>query len=165
MNVVVLSLVGRLRDQLLARGQRIAFAESCTGGLLAKYVTDASGSSAWFECGLVTYSNRSKVELLGVPCQILETSGAVSRQCAEAMALGVLEKTVATWSVAVTGIAGPDGGSLDKPVGTVWIAWAERASTTSSAEYRFEGDRDAVREQTAIAALTGLLQRLEDGRQ
>lgn len=145
---------------LAARGERLALAESCTGGLIAKRCTDLAGSSAWFERGLVTYSNQAKQELLGVPEAVIHAHGAVSQACVQAMAEGVLRHSPADWAVAVTGIAGPGGGSRDKPVGTVWIGWARRGTPAQTRHCVFEGDRDAVRQQTADTALAGLLDRL-----
>lgn len=150
--------LGRL---LLERRALLAVAESCTGGLIAKLVTDIPGSSAWFERGLVTYSNRAKQDLLGVPPEILEQFGAVSRECAEAMARGLLVMTPADWAIAVTGIAGPGGGSPEKPVGLVWMAWAQRGGSLDSKYMQFSGEREQVRQAAAEAALLGLLERIE----
>jgi nicotinamide-nucleotide amidase len=150
--------LGRL---LLKRRALLAVAESCTGGLIAKLVTDIPGSSAWFERGLVTYSNRAKQDLLGVPPEILEQFGAVSRECAEAMARGLLVMTPADWVLAVTGIAGPGGGSPEKPVGLVWMAWAQRGGGLDSHYMQFNGEREQVRQAAAEAALLGLLERIE----
>ena len=149
--------LGRL---LLKQGAFLAVAESCTGGLIAKLVTDVAGSSAWFERGLVTYSNRAKQDLLGVPAETLAQFGAVSRETAEAMARGLLVMTPADWGVAVTGIAGPGGGSPEKPVGLVWIAWAQRGGSIESRYFQFDGSRDQVRSAAADAALQGMLERL-----
>lgn len=151
----------RIGERLLARGEQLALAESCTGGLVAKLLTDVAGSSAWFERGLVTYTNLAKHELLGVPMSVFETAGAVSEACVRAMAAGAIEHSHAHWSIAITGVAGPGGGSADKPVGTVWIGWACRENGRVEAErFQFDGDRAAVREQSAVQALQGLLQRL-----
>lgn len=147
---------------LLTRGERLACAESCTGGLIAKLCTDLAGSSAWFERGLVTYSNQAKHELLGVPNAVFESAGAVSEPCVRAMVEGLLRHSPADWGVAVTGIAGPTGGSPDKPVGTVWIGWARRGQAAQSRLTVFPGDRAAIREQTAAAAIQGLIDRLRD---
>ena len=135
-------------------------AESCTGGLIAARCTDLAGSSQWFERGFVTYSNAAKAELLGVPMPLIDAHGAVSEAVARAMAHGALLHSSAQVSVAVTGIAGPTGGSLDKPVGTVWFGWqvGERAS---SERMVFSGDRAAVRQATVDHALQGLLMRLD----
>ncbi|WP_028009588.1 CinA family protein [Solimonas flava] len=155
-------LVERIAAALLARGEWLATAESCTGGLIAKLLTDLPGSSGWFERGLVTYSNLAKMELLGVPDAVLAEHGAVSDECARAMARGVLRAAPVDWGIAVTGIAGPGGGSDDKPVGTVWIAWSRRGHAPDAHRFFFEGGRDSVREQTAQAALEGLLYRIRE---
>ncbi|ROH88767.1 CinA family protein [Stagnimonas aquatica] len=152
-------LVEQIAARLLVRGEWLATAESCTGGLIAKRCTDLAGSSAWFERGLVSYSNRAKQELLGVPLSVLDAHGAVSRETVLAMASGLLSKAPVQRAIAVSGIAGPGGGSVGKPVGLVWIAWAS-ASGAEAREFNFPGDREAVREQAAEAALVGLLERL-----
>lgn len=137
----------------------MATAESCTGGMIAARCTDLAGSSNWFERGFVTYSNAAKSELIGVPGALIELHGAVSEPVARAMADGALVHAHAQVSVAVTGIAGPAGGTADKPVGTVWFAW--RVGTQLSSERRvFAGDRSAVREATVVHALQGLVDRL-----
>jgi nicotinamide-nucleotide amidase len=150
----------RLAQRLLARRAWLAVAESCTGGLIAKCLTDIPGSSGWFERGLVTYSNRAKQELLGVGPEIIQQHGAVSRQTAEAMARGLLVMTPADWGIAVTGIAGPDGGTPDKPVGLVWIAWAGHEAGIEAREFHFRGNRMGIRRAAARAALQGLVERL-----
>ena len=132
-------------------------AESCTGGGIAYHITQLSGSSQWFERGFVTYSNQAKHECLGVRQSDLQTHGAVSEAVARAMAEGALQTAQATTSVAVTGIAGPNGGTADKPVGTVWIAWADQDKETLSKCFKFTGDREQVRNQTIIEAVDGLL--------
>lgn len=160
-NATLLALVRRLAAQLLARKQMLATAESCTGGLIAKCITDLPGSSAWFERGWVTYSDRAKRQEIGVAGGLLKRHGAVSEPVARAMARGALQASRTDLSVAVTGIAGPDGGSEDKPVGTVWIAWAWRQPSgvkVVSRRFVFSGNRDAVRRQTAAAAFKGLLE-------
>ncbi len=151
------TLMEQLAARLGASGQMLAFAESCTGGLLSKLATDLAGSSAWFERGLVTYSNAAKQELLGVPVQVIETHGAVSEPCARAMVAGLIERAPVDWAVAVTGIAGPGGGSADKPVGTVWIAWMRRGQSAESRCFRFPGGRDKVRALTVKTSLEHLL--------
>jgi len=156
----VTGLVEELGRHLASKKAFLAVAESCTGGLIAKKLTDISGSSAWFERGLVTYSNRSKQELLGVSPQTLADFGAVSRETAEAMARGLLVMTPADWALAVTGLAGPTGGSLEKPVGLVWIAWARRGHGAESQAFQFAGAREQIREASAEAALAGLLERV-----
>src|SRR5258707_7531667 len=124
-----MDLVAQIAARLLARREWLATAESCTGGLVAKRLTDLAGSSQWFERGLVTYSNRAKTELLGVPAALLDHHGAVSGEVAEAMALGLLARTPVQWTLAVTGVAGPTGGTPEKPVGTVWTAFANQGKT------------------------------------
>lgn len=135
---------------LTQRGQTLAFAESCTGGLLAKLATDLPGSSRWFERGLVTYSNVAKTELLGVPPSIFESDGAVSEACVRAMSEGLMQHSPADWGASVSGIAGPDGGSPGRPVGTVWMSWIRRGGAAQCEMQVFGGDRDQVRQQTAI---------------
>lgn len=155
-----LALCQALAQALMQRGWMLTTAESCTGGLIAARCTDLAGSSQWFERGFVTYSNAAKAELLGVPMPLIDAHGAVSEAVARAMAHGALLHSSAQVSVAVTGIAGPTGGSLDKPVGTVWFGWqvGERAS---SERMVFSGDRAAVRQATVDHALQGLLMRLD----
>ena len=143
-------------ERLLAARHRLATAESCTGGWIAKAVTDVAGSSAWFDCGMAAYSYEAKQALLGVRPQTLETHGAVSRETVVEMVSGALVHSGATIAVAVTGIAGPGGGTEDKPVGTVWVAWKRRGGYPRAEVFHFEGDRDAVRRQTVAAALRGL---------
>ena len=135
-------------------------AESCTGGLIAKTFTDLAGSSDWFERGFVTYSNQAKSEMLAVPASVIEDYGAVSEAVASAMASGALRHSRADFAVAVTGVAGPGGGSEDKPVGTVWIAVAS-ADQLITKRQQFEGDRQAVREATLEAAIVALLSLVE----
>jgi len=146
----------RLRDE----GQRIVTAESCTGGFLAKCLTDLPGSSDYFDRGWVTYSDRAKQESLGVSARLLSRHGAVSRAVAIAMTRGALRKSRAHVAIAVTGIAGPTGATTGKPVGTVWIAWGRRQLgrvRVRARHHRFRGDRDAVRRRTVAAAFSGLL--------
>lgn len=159
MDDVTLRLVENLAQGLLRARYRLATAESCTGGGLAWVLTSVTGSSRWFERGFITYSNESKRELLDVPEKLLESEGAVSEPVAAAMAEGALAHSHAELSVAITGIAGPDGGSPDKPVGTVCFAWAGAGDTTT-ARVRFDGDREAVRRQSILMAIQGLLDRL-----
>jgi len=153
------SVCVHLAKGLQARGWMMATAESCTGGMIAARCTDLAGSSNWFERGFVTYSNAAKTELLGVPEALLAQHGAVSEAVACAMAQGAMQRAPVQASVAVTGIAGPTGGSGDKPVGTVWFGWCVE-SRVSSERMVFAGDRAAVREATVAHALLGLLQRL-----
>lgn len=151
--------VQQLAIQLAARQWQLATAESCTGGMIAAACTDLAGSSAWFERGFVTYSNASKPELLGVEPGLLQTHGAVSRAVALAMAQGVLAHSHAQVAISVTGVAGPGGGSAEKPVGTVWFGFA--LPGTQIAETRhFTGDRAAVRKASTHFALTRLLELL-----
>ncbi|MFZ4076620.1 MAG: CinA family protein [Legionellaceae bacterium] len=131
-------------------------AESCTGGALSAAITAIPGASQWFDRGFVTYSNQAKIELLGVPQALLLTHGAVSEGCAIAMATGAILHSQADISVAITGIAGPAGGTVDKPVGTVWIAWAKKNTPAFASAYFFEGDRHHIREGSMKAALHGL---------
>lgn len=144
-------------DTLRVHGAMLATAESCTGGWIAKLLTDIPGSSAWFQGGAVTYSNGLKQALLGVTTTTLERHGAVSRECALEMVTGALARLDASVAVAVTGVAGPTGGTADKPVGTVWIAWQRRGGAANVEVFRFDGDRDAVRRQTVVRALEGIL--------
>ena len=153
------ALCEQLARALQQRGWMMATAESCTGGMIAARCTDLAGSSLWFERGFVTYSNAAKTELLGVPANMIVQDGAVSESVARAMASGAVAHAQAQVSVAVTGIAGPSGGSPDKPVGTVWFAWQVDGQLSSELR-RFAGDRASVREATVVHALQGLLQRL-----
>jgi nicotinamide-nucleotide amidase len=153
-------LVEKTSRKLLARGWKMACAESCTGGWIAKCCTDLAGSSEWFERGYVTYSNQAKEEMLGVDSATLGTSGAVSREVALQMAEGARRQAGVEVAVAVTGIAGPDGGSPDKPVGTVWFGWS-LPGRSDTAVLQFGGNRDAVRRQSVAQALAGLIDRLD----
>jgi nicotinamide-nucleotide amidase len=156
----LLQLAVRLGRRLAKRSQVVTTAESCTGGWIAKTLTDVPGSSAWFEEGFVTYSNEAKARRLGVPRSVLEREGAVSEATARAMAQGALERTGASLAVAVTGIAGPGGGVPGKPVGTVWFCWVEarRGRLHTQVERKhFRGDREAVRRKTVRWALARLL--------
>lgn len=137
---------------------RVVTAESCTGGWISKALTDVAGSSAWFECGIAAYSYEAKQALLGVQPSTLEEHGAVSRETAIEMVSGALVHSGASLAVAVTGIAGPSGGTAEKPVGTVWIAWKKRGGYPTAVVFHFDGDRDEVRRQTVEAALHGLLE-------
>ncbi|GLQ96309.1 CinA family protein [Dyella mobilis] len=145
---------------VLWHGLMLVSAESCTGGWIAKVLTDLSGSSAWFEAGVVSYSNAAKVSLLGVQAATLERTGAVSGETALEMVSGALERMGAGIAVAVTGIAGPSGGTPGKPVGTVWISWKRRGGEARARLFHFGGDREAVRRQTVAAALTGIRETL-----
>jgi len=153
-------LVPELAAALLARGMQMATAESCTGGLIAGACTDLAGSSDWFERGFVTYSNQAKTAMLGVDAALIEAHGAVSEAVALAMARGAVQHSLAQCSLAVTGVAGPGGGSAAKPVGTVWFGWCVNGQADAEC-VRFDGDRAAVREATVAHALRGLLRRLK----
>jgi nicotinamide-nucleotide amidase len=156
---MVMNAITALAERLLARQWMLATAESCTGGMIAAACTDLAGSSAWFERGFVSYSNAAKTELLGVPAELIARHGAVSEPVVRAMASGALAHSRAQVAVAVTGVAGPSGGSADKPVGTVWFAWATPQGLWSERQV-FAGDRAAVRSATVRHALAMLLQRL-----
>ena len=159
---VVAAALG-LRATLMRRGWMLGCAESCTGGLVAAAVTSIAGSSDWFERGLVTYSNRAKVELLNVPQALLDTRGAVSREVAMAMAQGVLACAPVQAALAITGIAGPGGGTPDKPVGLVWFGWAWRDGERPIAEVEsvvWPGGRQDIRLASARHALEGLRRRI-----
>ncbi len=152
-------LCGLVAHLLLKNGWMLATAESCTGGLIAATCTDLAGSSAWFERGFVSYSNASKTELLGVDAACIARDGAVSESVARAMASGALAHARAQVAVAVTGVAGPSGGSAEKPVGTVWFGWATPTGVSTQIMH-FAGDRAQVRAATVRHALQGLVQRL-----
>jgi len=150
------ALAGTTGERLREARLTLVTAESCTGGWIAKVVTDIPGSSDWFDCGLATYSYEAKQALLGVRPETLEACGAVSRETVLEMVSGALVHSGAGVAVAVTGIAGPGGGTHDKPVGTVWIAWKRRGGYPKARLFSFDGDREAVRRQTVAAALGGL---------
>ncbi len=147
------ALAQRLGEALIARHLTLVTAESCTGGWIAKAITDLAGSSQWFAGAIVAYGNTLKQALLGVPAQTLAAHGAVSGETAMAMVAGALAATDADLAVAVTGIAGPGGGTDAKPVGTVWIAWQVRGRPALAKSFHFHGDREAVRRQTVAAGL------------
>ena len=167
------ALLERLAEGLVRRNKRVATAESCTGGGVACAMTDMAGSSRWFERGFVSYSNEAKTEQLSVPAETLARFGAVSEEVAAAMAAGALRHSRADFGVAVTGIAGPDGGSADKPVGTVCFGWSRRggggagegegigAGGPKTRRVLFAGNRQQVREQSVETALQGLLELVE----
>lgn len=155
-------LAKKVGARLKAQGAQLVTAESCTGGWVAQAVTSIAGSSSWFERGFVTYSNDAKQELLGVRKETLEAHGAVSEETAREMADGALKKSKGTIAVAVTGVAGPGGGSPGKPVGMVCFAWAAGKKLRSETR-RFSGDRDSVRRQSVIRALEGVLESLAGG--
>ncbi len=141
--------------RLIKHGMVLTTAESCTGGWIAKVLTDIPGSSQWFDCAFITYSNYSKEQMLGVSPDVLDESGSVSEAVVKQMLIGALQRSQATIAVAVSGIAGPAGGSEEKPVGTVWIACGTEDFMVAEKRL-FKGDRDAVRRQTVIRALEGI---------
>lgn len=160
----LIALAARLGARLKRQRLKLATAESCTGGWIAQALTSVAGSSAWFERGFITYSNEAKEEMLGVRGAVLSRHGAVSEETARAMAAGALARSRAQLAVAVTGVAGPTGGTKQKPVGMVCFAWARERSAPASATLRFRGGRESVRRQSVIAALQGLLQRTGEKR-
>jgi len=151
----------RLNQVLIGRGLSMASAESCTGGWIAKAMTDVPGSSGCFERAFVTYCNVAKQEMLGVAPATLDSHGAVSEQVVREMVQGALDHSHASVAVAVSGIAGPDGGSDGKPVGTVWLAWAGKGMATVASREQFSGGREAVRYRSTITALLGVLNLIE----
>lgn len=153
----LVELATQVGQIILEHGWRLATVESCTGGWVAKTITSVPGSSLWFECALVTYSNESKNALAGVPMELIDTHGAVSAQVAEAMVGGVIARSNASAGLAITGVAGPDGGSVQKPVGTVFVAWQVPEHGVRSERFQFHGDRDAIRRQSVAAALAELV--------
>jgi len=156
----ILELAAKVGKMLEAKNLLLATAESCTGGGVSQAITEIPGSTGWFECGFVTYSNASKTEMLDVPAALIAQFGSVSVEVAGAMAEGAVANSNADVAVSTTGIAGPTGAVPGKPVGTVCFAWS-RGSTTYTERLVFQGDRRAVREQTVAHALTGLLRFLE----
>ncbi len=152
--------VARLAGLLRARGERLATAESCTGGLIAGACTSIAGSSDWFDRGFVTYSNEAKAEMLGVDTPLIAQHGAVSEDVVRAMAYGALQRSRATWSIAVSGVAGPGGGTATKPVGLVWTAWGGPSGVQAQA-MQWPGDRNAVRSASVKLALERLVQLVE----
>lgn len=153
----LMMLSAALGQALKQQGATVTTAESCTGGWIAKVLTDIAGSSAWFERGFVTYSNQAKSSLVGVNAATLAQWGAVSEAVVCEMAEGALQAANADFAVSVSGIAGPDGGSAEKPVGTVWFAFAQRGGQTLARHQLFTGDREAVRRQATAFALNTLL--------
>lgn len=155
------SLAEQVGQALMMRQWMLSCAESCTGGWVAKTLTDVAGSSAWFERGFVTYTNIAKQEMLGVSPTTLDSHGAVSELTVREMVRGALQHSHADLSLAITGIAGPGGGSAAKPVGLVWFAWARRGDdAVVCAEHVFDGDREAVRRQAVLTALQGVKEQL-----
>lgn len=161
MNDQLTELSVRVGQALHTRGWMLATAESCTGGWIGEVVTRVSGSSAWYDRGFITYSNDAKQAVLGVSAETLRRHGAVSEPTVIEMAEGALRQSGAGVSVAVSGVAGPSGGTADKPVGTVCIAWATAGGERGVKTFRFEGDREAVRRQTVVAALEGVIRAAE----
>ena len=153
------TLSRQIGEHLATHGWRLATAESCTGGWVAEVVTATAGSSGWFDCGFITYSNDAKCALLGVSPMTLARYGAVSEQTTAAMAKGTLERSEADISLSISGIAGPGGGSKDKPVGTVCFGWARSGEAPQTATCHFDGDREAVRRRAVIFALEEILRR------
>ncbi len=151
-------LVKRLAKRLIQKNNRCAVAESCTGGLVSAAMTAYPGSSQWFDCGLVTYSNAAKQQFLGVTPEILSQFGAVSQETVTAMAEGLLQRTQVQLSLAISGIAGPEGGSLEKPVGTVWFAWACHNQPTRTQVHHLSGTRATIRKTCVSIAVNGLLE-------
>ncbi|OAD83410.1 damage-inducible protein CinA [Comamonas thiooxydans] len=152
-------LVRQLAARLTEKGWMLATAESCTGGMIAAACTDLAGSSQWFERGFVTYSNEAKTEMLGVPAELIAKHGAVSEEVVRAMAEGAIRHSRAQVSIAVTGIAGPSGGSAEKPVGTVWVGWCTGSQTTSLC-LSLHGDRESIRRTTLIRSFETLKNQL-----
>jgi nicotinamide-nucleotide amidase len=151
----------QLSERLLGKGLSIVTAESCTGGWVAKVLTDIAGSSAWFERGFVTYSNAAKHEMLGVQPELIDAQGAVSEAVVREMVHGAIANSAADLALAVSGVAGPGGGTAEKPVGTVWFAWGRCGSVPVTRMLRFDGERDQVRRQAVLAALQGALDLIE----
>ena len=149
-------LVAEIADRLMQSGQRLVTAESCTGGLIAAAITSRPGSSAWFERGWVTYSNAAKTKELGVDATLIAQQGAVSEAVAAAMARGACAHSLSDYAIAVTGIAGPDGGSPEKPIGMVCFGWANKTASKTETVY-FDGDRQSIRQQATAYALAGFL--------
>ncbi|MCW9004511.1 MAG: CinA family protein [Gammaproteobacteria bacterium] len=152
-----------LGEQLVSKNMLMATAESCTGGWVSKIITDLDGSSRWFECALVTYHNDAKQIFLGVDEWILKDYGAVSQPVVKAMVLGLLDRCNAKIGVSISGIAGPGGGTDEKPVGTVWMAWARPGRVLEAVKFKFEGDREEVRRQAVYQALLGVKRLLDNG--
>jgi len=159
----IAAVAERVARLLEARGVTLATAESCTGGWISKSLTDIPGSSAWFEYGFVTYGDNAKEMMLGIEPALIEVHGAVSREVAADMAVAARVVSGADLALAVTGVAGPGGGTEDKPVGTVWLAWNGPNRRAATRVETFRGDREVIRRQTVITALQGVLRQLADG--
>jgi nicotinamide-nucleotide amidase len=153
-------LASELGDKMLARGWMLATAESCTGGWVGQLITSIAGSSHWYERGFITYANAAKVEMLGVPEELIARHGAVSEETASAMATGALTHSHAHATLAISGIAGPGGGTPQKPVGLVCYGWALADGTLMSSTCRLDGDREEIRSRAVAAALRGLIELL-----
>lgn len=163
MNQQLLSALAlELAPNLIENHIVLASAESCTGGWIAKTLTDIDGSSSWFDCSIVTYSNQAKINLLGVQQDTLDSFGAVSQPVVKQMVLGLLDRSEANIGISVSGIAGPGGGTQNKPVGTVWIAWAKPGQLIEAVRFQFKGDREEVRLQAVYEALKGVKRLLVD---
>jgi len=160
-DVSATQLVSQLAELLVAKSWTVTTAESCTGGMVAAALTDIAGSSAWFHQGVVSYANEAKMQLLDVDEELLQQYGAVSEQVVEAMAVGALRKAAANVAVAISGVAGPGGGTSEKPVGTVWIAWALGPSQVQAVHFMFNGERSVVRQAALMEALRGTIQRVK----
>jgi len=156
---IIANLVSAIADKLLAQQNKLSVAESCTGGGVAYHLTELAGSSAWFDRGFVTYSNASKSAMLGVSAATIAQHGAVSEETALAMAIGAINFSVAQVSLSITGIAGPQGGSAEKPVGTVWFGWSVKGELLAKRQI-FTGNRAEIRRQAIIYSLTQLLGQL-----
>jgi nicotinamide-nucleotide amidase len=161
MDAEIYQLAARVGAALKARKLMMSTAESCTGGWIGQAITMVPGSSSWFDRGFITYTNEAKQDMLGVRAETLRAFGAVSEQTVREMVTGALGKSRAQVAVAVSGIAGPDGGSISKPVGTVVLAWGQKGSEPHARPMHFAGDRDTVRRQSVIAALQGILSLLQ----
>ena len=160
LKIQISKLVEKLATKLKAKKLKIVTAESCTGGMLAQFFTSIEGSSSWFECGYVSYSNDSKINMLGVNTEALNQHGAVSEKIALQMAEGALKNCAADIAVSITGIAGPGGGSKDKPIGTVYIATADNDRPGKVILHHFQGDRDIIRKQSTRQAIFQVLEHL-----
>ena len=152
----ITKILTQLAPMLIKQNRIIATAESCTGGWLAKSMTDIDGSSQWFDSSIISYSNQAKVDLLGVKQATLDAYGAVSQAVVKEMVLGLLDRSNANIGVSISGIAGPGGGSEDRPVGTVWIAWAIPGKLIETVCFQFKGDRNQVRIQAVVEAFKGV---------